>query len=68
MAGSLSLVTTAVSSAKVAVVDSDEVGRSAVYSRYNNYPRALPWSTPTLTEESFVYSVSIFKSKCLLSK
>jgi hypothetical protein len=35
MAGSLS-VTTAVSSAKVAVVDSGEVGRSAVYRRYNN--------------------------------
>jgi hypothetical protein len=31
MAGSLSVATTAVSSAKLAVVDSDEVGRSAVY-------------------------------------
>jgi hypothetical protein len=35
MAGSLSVATTAVSSAKVAVVDSGEIGRSAVYSRYN---------------------------------
>jgi hypothetical protein len=32
---------TAVSS-KVAVVDCGEVGRSAVYSRYNNGPRTLP--------------------------
>jgi hypothetical protein len=30
MAGSLSIASTAVSSAKVAVVDSDEVGRSAI--------------------------------------
>jgi hypothetical protein len=33
MAGSLSMATTAVLSAKVAVVDSCEVGRSAVYSK-----------------------------------
>jgi hypothetical protein len=33
--------TTAVSSAKLAVVDSGKVGRSAVYSRYNNGPRTL---------------------------
>jgi hypothetical protein len=32
MAESLSMATTAISSAKVAVVDSGEVGRSAVYS------------------------------------
>jgi hypothetical protein len=32
MAGSLSTATTAVSSAKVAVVDSGEVGRSEVYN------------------------------------
>jgi hypothetical protein len=49
MAGSLSEATTAVSSAKVAVVDSGEVARSAVYSRYNNGHRTLPWSTPALT-------------------
>jgi hypothetical protein len=31
--------------AKVAVVDSGEIGRSAVYSKYeyNNDPRILPW-------------------------
>jgi hypothetical protein len=40
MARSLSVASTAVSSAKFAVVDSGEVGR------YNNDPRTLPWSTP----------------------
>jgi hypothetical protein len=68
MAGSLSMATTAVSSAKVAAVDSDEVGRSAVYSRYNNGSRTLPWGTPALTEDSCVYSVSAFTRKCLLCK
>jgi hypothetical protein len=42
MAGSLSMASTPVSLAKVAVVDSGEVGRSAVYSRYNHGPRILP--------------------------
>jgi hypothetical protein len=42
MAGTLSMASTAVLLAKVAVIDSGEVGRSAVYSRYNNGPRALP--------------------------
>jgi hypothetical protein len=46
MTGSLSVASTAVSSAKVAVVDSGDVGRSAVYSRYNNDTRTLPWDTP----------------------
>jgi hypothetical protein len=41
MAGSLSVATTATSSAKVAVVDSGEVGRSAVYSRYNSGPSVM---------------------------
>jgi hypothetical protein len=54
MAESLSVDTTAVSSAKVAVVDFGEVGRSGVYSRYNNCPRTLPWGTPELTEDSSV--------------
>jgi hypothetical protein len=49
MAGSLSMATTAVSLPKVAVVDSGEVGRSAVYSRHNNGPRTLLWGTPALT-------------------
>jgi hypothetical protein len=42
MAGSLSMVITAVSSAKVVVVDPGQVDRSAVYSRYNNGPRTVP--------------------------
>jgi hypothetical protein len=46
MARSLSMATTAVSLAKFALIDSGEVGRSAVYSRYNNGPRTLPWGTP----------------------
>jgi hypothetical protein len=33
---------TAVSSAKVAVMESDEVGRSAVHRRYSKGPRTLP--------------------------
>jgi hypothetical protein len=41
MAGTLSVASTAVSSAKVAVVDSGEVGGSAVYRRYNNVHRSL---------------------------
>jgi hypothetical protein len=35
MSGSLSVATTAVSSAKVAMAESGEVGRSAVFSRFN---------------------------------
>jgi hypothetical protein len=56
------------SSAKVAVADSGVVGRSAVYSRYNNGPRTLPWGTPAVTDDSSVYSVSAFTRKCLLCK
>jgi hypothetical protein len=37
------VATTVVSSAKVAVVDSGEVGMSAVHSRYNNGLKTLPW-------------------------
>jgi hypothetical protein len=47
------MVTTAVLLAKVAVVDSGEVRRSAVYSRYNNGPRTLPWDTTALTDDKF---------------
>jgi hypothetical protein len=68
MAGSLSMATTAVSSAKVAMVDYGEVGRSAVYSRYNIGHRTLPCGTPALTDDSFVYSVSTFMRKYLLCK
>jgi hypothetical protein len=37
--GSLSVGSTAVSSANVVVVDSVEVGMSALYSRYNSGPK-----------------------------
>jgi hypothetical protein len=40
--GSLTVASTAVSSAKFTVICSVEVGRSAMYSRYNNGPRTLP--------------------------
>jgi hypothetical protein len=62
------MATTVVSSANVAVVDSGEVGRSAVYSRYNNGPRTLPWGTPALTDDSSVYSASTLTRKCLPCK
>jgi hypothetical protein len=68
MALSLSMGTTAVSSAKVAVVDSGEVGRSAVYSRCDDGPRTVLWSTPALIDDSCVYSVSTFTRKCLPCK
>jgi hypothetical protein len=42
IAGSLSVASTAVSSAKFALVDSGEVDRSEVYSKYNSGPRTLP--------------------------
>jgi hypothetical protein len=42
VAGSLSVATTAVSSAKVAVMEPGEAGRSVVYSRYSKGPRTLP--------------------------
>jgi hypothetical protein len=38
VAGSLSVATTALSSAKVAAKESGEVGRAAVYSRYGIGP------------------------------
>jgi hypothetical protein len=65
MAGSLSMATTAVLSAKFAVVDPGEADRSAVYSRYNNGPVTLPWGTPALTDDSSVYSISTFTRKSL---
>jgi hypothetical protein len=63
MAGSLSVAITAVSSANVADVVSDEVGRSAVKSRYSNGPRTLPWGTPALMGKSSVYTFSYFIEK-----
>jgi hypothetical protein len=61
MAGSLSVASTAVSPAKVAVVDSGEVDRSAVCIRYNNGPRTLPWVMPALTEDSSVYCFNLYE-------
>jgi hypothetical protein len=61
----LSVASTAVLLAKVAVVDSSEVSMSTVYSRYNG-SGTLPWCTPTLTQESCVYSVLAYTRKCLL--
>jgi hypothetical protein len=55
MAGSESVAKTAVSSAKVAVVVSGEVGRSAVYRSYRRGPRTLPWGTPAFTGKNSVY-------------
>jgi hypothetical protein len=40
---------TILSSAKVAVIESGEVRRSAVYRRYRKRWRTLPWGTPALT-------------------
>jgi hypothetical protein len=60
MSGSLSVASTAVLSAKFAVIDSCEVGRSAMYNRYNNCHRNLFWCTSALTIESSRYSVSNF--------
>jgi hypothetical protein len=68
MAGSLFVSTTAVLSAKVAMVDSGDVGRSAVYSKYNIGPSTLPWGRPILTMESSVFTVSTFTRKCLLCR
>jgi hypothetical protein len=42
-AGTLSVASTAISSSEVTVVVSGEVGRSAVFNRYNNGPRILAW-------------------------
>jgi hypothetical protein len=61
----LSMARTVVSSAKVADIVSDEVGRSEVNSKYSNGPRTLPsgthartrrnsgWSVPLLTHNLF---------------
>jgi hypothetical protein len=46
---------------KVAEVDSGEGGRCAVYSKYNNGLRTLPWSTPALTGKSYQYCFNLYK-------
>jgi hypothetical protein len=59
---------TTVSSAKVAVMESGEVGRSAVYRRYSKGPRMLPWGTPALTGTRSVSSVLTFTMKRRLDR
>jgi hypothetical protein len=66
MAGSLSVANNAVSSAKFAVIISDEVGRSIVHSRYINGPKILPWGTPAFINISFLNSFSTFTRKCVI--
>jgi predicted DNA-binding transcriptional regulator AlpA len=62
------MVMTAVSSAKVAVMESGEVGRSAVYRMYSKGPRTLPWGTPVLTGVRSVRSVLTFMMKWQLDR
>jgi hypothetical protein len=60
MAGSLSVVSTTMLLANVAVVDSGEVGRSAMYSRYNIGPRTSAlWYTRIDGEElcAFIFNL-----------
>jgi hypothetical protein len=68
VAGSLSVASTAVSSAKVAVMEPGEVGRSAVYSKYGKGPRTLPRGTPALTGVRPVSSVLTFTTKWRLDR
>jgi hypothetical protein len=59
---------TPVSSAIVAVMESGEVGRSAVYRRYSKGSRTLPWGILALTGVRSVSSVSTFTMKWRLDK
>jgi hypothetical protein len=59
---------TAVSSAKVAVMESGEVGRLAVCRKYSKGPRTVPWGTRTLTGVRSVSSMSTFTMKWRLDK
>jgi hypothetical protein len=61
MAESLSVASTAISSVKVAVVDTGEVGRSAARIRYINGPRTLPWGMPALTGQFCVLTFNLHK-------
>jgi hypothetical protein len=63
MASSLSMTSTAVLSAKVAVVCSNVVGRSAVYSRYDNCPRTLFCGSLVLAGEICVFSFSFYREE-----
>jgi hypothetical protein len=59
---------TAVSSAKVAMVVVGEIGRSAVYMRYSNGPRTLPWGTQALNGDRVWCVEAILTKKFLLCK
>jgi hypothetical protein len=59
--GRITVPTTSVSSAKVAVMEPGEVGRSAVYSKYSKGPRTLPGVRP-------MSSVLTFTTKWLLDR
>jgi hypothetical protein len=67
MAGSLSVARIAASSAKVAVVVG-EVGRSAVYMRYRNGPRTLPWGTPGWIGDSGCWAEQNLSKKYLFCR
>jgi hypothetical protein len=56
----------AVSSANVAMVVVGEVGRSAVYMRYSNGPRTLPWGTPAWTGDRVRCVEAILTKKCIV--
>jgi hypothetical protein len=68
MAGSLSKARTAVSSAKVDMVVAGEVGRSAVYMRYTNSPRTLPWETPAWIGDRGCWTEPNLTKKCLFCR
>jgi hypothetical protein len=55
-------------SVKVAMMESGEVGRSAVYRRYIRGPRTLPWGTPALIRVRSVRSVLTFTMKWRLDR
>jgi hypothetical protein len=59
---------TAVSSAKVAVMESDEMGWSVVYRRYSKGSRTLPSCTPPLKGVRSVSSGLTFTMKWRLDK
>jgi hypothetical protein len=58
MVGLLAVASSAVLLAKVAVVDTGVMGRSAVYSKYNDCPGSQPLGMPAMNGLSSVYSVS----------
>jgi hypothetical protein len=50
----------AVSSARVAVMESGEVGSSAVYRRYSKGLRTLPWDTRALMGKVCKFNVDLY--------